>query len=183
MLEVLDPEQNSTFSDHYIEETFDLSKVLFIATANNLASIPGPLRDRMEIISLSGYTENEKLEIVKDHLLPKQIKEHGLTKSNLQIRDQAITDIIRYYTREAGVRTLERQIAAICRKAAKAIVSEERKRITVTEKNLTISENGYSDTDRRKPKIKSGLSRGSRIRRSAEIRCQSKCHCHREKES
>ncbi len=136
MLEVLDPEQNSTFSDHYIEETFDLSKVLFIATANNLASIPGPLRDRMEIISLSGYTENEKLEIVKDHLLPKQIKEHGLTKSNLQIRDQAITDIIRYYTREAGVRTLERQIAAICRKAAKAIVSEERKRITVTEKNL-----------------------------------------------
>ncbi len=136
MLEVLDPEQNSTFSDHYIEETFDLSKVLFIATANNLASIPGPLRDRMEIISLSGYTENEKLEIVKDHLLPKQIKEHGLTKSDLQIRDQAITDIIRYYTREAGVRTLERQIAAICRKAAKAIVSEERKRITVTEKNL-----------------------------------------------
>lgn len=136
MLEVLDPEQNSTFSDHYIEETFDLSKVLFIATANNLATIPGPLRDRMEIINIAGYTEVEKLEIVKDHLLPKQIKEHGLKKSNLQLRDQAILDIIRYYTREAGVRSLERQLAAICRKAAKAIVAEERKRITVNEKNL-----------------------------------------------
>lgn len=136
MLEVLDPEQNSSFSDHYIEETFDLSKVLFIATANNLATIPGPLRDRMEIINIAGYTEIEKLEIVKDHLLPKQIKEHGLKKSNLQLRDQAILDIIRYYTREAGVRSLERQLAAICRKAAKAIVAEERKRITVTEKNL-----------------------------------------------
>lgn len=136
MLEVLDPEQNSSFSDHYIEETFDLSKVLFIATANNLATIPGPLRDRMEIINIIGYTEIEKLEIVKDHLLPKQIKEHGLKKSNLQLRDQAILDIIRYYTREAGVRSLERQLAAICRKAAKAIVAEERKRITVTEKNL-----------------------------------------------
>lgn len=136
MLEVLDPEQNSTFSDHYIEETFDLSKVLFIATANNLATIPGPLRDRMEIINIAGYTEVEKLEIVKDHLLPKQIKEHGLKKSNLQLRDEAILDIIRYYTREAGVRSLERQLAAICRKAAKAIVAEERKRITVNEKNL-----------------------------------------------
>ncbi len=90
----------------------------------------------MEIINIAGYTEIEKLEIVKDHLLPKQIKEHGLKKSNLQLRDQAILDIIRYYTREAGVRSLERQLAAICRKAAKAIVAEERKRITVTEKNL-----------------------------------------------
>ena len=136
MLEVLDPEQNHTFSDHYIEETFDLSKVLFIATANNLATIPGPLRDRMEIITIAGYTEVEKVEIVKDHLLPKQLKEHGLKKSNLQIRDQAVLDVIRSYTREAGVRSLERQIAAICRKAAKLIVSGERKRITVTEKNL-----------------------------------------------
>ncbi|MBU8786820.1 MULTISPECIES: endopeptidase La [Bacillus] len=136
MLEVLDPEQNHTFSDHYIEETFDLSKVLFIATANNLATIPAPLRDRMEIITIAGYTEVEKVEIVKDHLLPKQIKEHGLKKSNLQMRDQAVLDVIRYYTREAGVRNLERQIASICRKAAKLIVSGERKRITVTEKNL-----------------------------------------------
>ncbi|MFN2745043.1 MULTISPECIES: endopeptidase La [Bacillus] len=136
MLEVLDPEQNHTFSDHYIEETFDLSKVLFIATANNLATIPGPLRDRMEIITIAGYTEVEKVEIVKDHLLPKQLKEHGLKKTNLQIRDNAVRDVIRYYTREAGVRSLERQIASICRKAAKLIVSGERKRITVTENNL-----------------------------------------------
>ncbi|APP16253.1 MULTISPECIES: endopeptidase La [Bacillus] len=137
MLEVLDPEQNHNFSDHYIEETFDLSQVLFIATANNLATIPGPLRDRMEIITIAGYTEVEKAEIVKDHLLPKQLKEHGLKKGNLQLREAAIYDIIRYYTREAGVRGLERQLAAICRKAARAIVAEDRKRITVTEKNLS----------------------------------------------
>ncbi|MGE6629051.1 endopeptidase La [Bacillus sp. NPDC077027] len=137
MLEVLDPEQNHNFSDHYIEETFDLSQVLFIATANNLATIPGPLRDRMEIITIAGYTEVEKAEIVKDHLLPKQLKDHGLKKSNLQLRESAIYDIIRYYTREAGVRGLERQLAAICRKAARAIVAEDRKRITVTEKNLS----------------------------------------------
>jgi ATP-dependent Lon protease len=136
MLEVLDPEQNHTFSDHYIEETYDLSKVLFIATANNLATIPGPLRDRMEIITIAGYTEVEKVDIVKDHLLPKQIKEHGLKKSNLILKEQTILDIIRYYTREAGVRGLERQLASICRKAAKRIVSGERKRITVSEKNL-----------------------------------------------
>ncbi|MEF3085960.1 endopeptidase La [Bacillus altitudinis] len=137
MLEVLDPEQNHNFSDHYIEETFDLSQVLFIATANNLATIPGPLRDRMEIITIAGYTEVEKAEIVKDHLLPKQLKEHGLKKGNLQLREAAIYDVIRYYTREAGVRGLERQLAAICRKAARAIVAEDRKRITVTEKNLS----------------------------------------------
>ncbi|MEK5498100.1 endopeptidase La [Bacillus sp. FSL M8-0077] len=137
MLEVLDPEQNHNFSDHYIEETFDLSQVLFIATANNLATIPGPLRDRMEIITIAGYTEVEKAEIVKDHLLPKQLKEHGLKKGNLQLREAAIYDMIRYYTREAGVRGLERQLAAICRKAARTIVAEDRKRITVTEKNLS----------------------------------------------
>lgn len=137
MLEVLDPEQNHNFSDHYIEETFDLSQVLFIATANNLATIPGPLRDRMEIITIAGYTEVEKAEIVKDHLLPKQLKEHGLKKGNLQLREAAIYDMIRYYTREAGVRGLERQLAAICRKAARAIVAEDRKRITVTEKSLS----------------------------------------------
>ncbi|GMG79524.1 endopeptidase La [Bacillus safensis] len=137
MLEVLDPEQNHNFSDHYIEETFNLSQVLFIATANNLATIPGPLRDRMEIITIAGYTEVEKAEIVKDHLLPKQLKEHGLKKGNLQLREAAIYDMIRYYTREAGVRGLERQLAAICRKAARAIVAEDRKRITVTEKNLS----------------------------------------------
>ncbi|PEF77290.1 endopeptidase La [Bacillus pseudomycoides] len=137
LLEVLDPEQNHNFSDHYIEEPYDLSKVMFVATANTLASIPGPLLDRMEIISIAGYTEIEKVHIAREHLLPKQLKEHGLRKGNLQIRDEALLEIIHYYTREAGVRTLERQIAKICRKAAKIIVTEERKRIIVTEKNIT----------------------------------------------
>ncbi|TDL82117.1 endopeptidase La [Peribacillus frigoritolerans] len=136
LLEVLDPEQNHTFSDHYIEETYDLSKVMFIATANNLSTIPGPLRDRMEIITIAGYTEIEKIHIAKDHLLSKLLKDHGLKKSNLQIRESAIQNIIRYHTREAGVRSLERQLAAICRKAAKQIVAEERKKIIVTDKNL-----------------------------------------------
>ncbi|MDQ0858188.1 endopeptidase La [Bacillus sp. V2I10] len=136
LLEVLDPEQNHTFSDHYIEETYDLSKVMFIATANNLSTIPGPLRDRMEIITIAGYTEIEKVHIAKDHLLPKQLKDHGLKKSHLQIRESALQNIVRYHTREAGVRSLERQLAAICRKAAKQIVSEERKKIIITDKNL-----------------------------------------------
>ena len=136
LLEVLDPEQNHNFSDHYIEETYDLSKVMFVATANNLSTIPGPLRDRMEIITIAGYTEVEKLHIAKDHLLPKQLKDHGLTKSSLQIRDDAILSIIRHHTREAGVRSLERQLASICRKAAKIIVSNEKKRIVLTEKSI-----------------------------------------------
>ncbi|MBM7713475.1 ATP-dependent Lon protease [Bacillus thermophilus] len=136
MLEVLDPEQNKTFSDHYIEETYDLSNVMFLATANDLATIPGPLRDRMEIITIAGYTEVEKIHIAKDHLLPKQIKEHGLTKSQLQIKEEALRNIVRYYTREAGVRELERQLASICRKAAKMIVSGEKKRVIVTVRNL-----------------------------------------------
>ncbi|PEU31681.1 endopeptidase La [Bacillus wiedmannii] len=136
LLEVLDPEQNHNFSDHYIEEPYDLSKVMFVATANTLSSVPGPLLDRMEIISISGYTELEKVHIAREHLLPKQLKEHGLRKGNLQVRDEALLEIIRYYTREAGVRTLERQIAKVCRKAAKIIVTAERKRIVVTEKNI-----------------------------------------------
>lgn len=136
LLEVLDPEQNHAFSDHYIEEPYDLSKVMFIATANNLSTIPGPLRDRMEIISIPGYTEIEKIHIAKEHLLPKQLKEHGLTGSHLQIREDGIQRIVRYYTREAGVRGLERQLAAICRKTARIIVSNEKKRVIVTEKNV-----------------------------------------------
>lgn len=136
MLEVLDPEQNNAFSDHYIEETYNLSKVMFIATANNLATIPGPLRDRMEIISIAGYTELEKIHIAKDHLFPKQIKEHGMTGAQLQIREDGIQHIVRYYTREAGVRSLERQLASICRKTAKIIVSNEKKKVIVTEKNI-----------------------------------------------
>ncbi|WP_374723862.1 endopeptidase La [Calidifontibacillus erzurumensis] len=136
LLEVLDPEQNSTFSDHYIEETYDLSKVMFIATANSIATIPGPLLDRMEVISIPGYTEVEKLHIAKGHLLPKQLKAHGLEKGRLQIRDEALLKLIRTYTREAGVRGLERQISNLCRKAAKLIVMEDRKRIIITEKSL-----------------------------------------------
>ena len=136
MLEVLDPEQNNTFSDHYIEEPYDLSNVLFIATANDLSTIPAPLLDRMEVISIAGYTEMEKKEITKNHLIPKQMQEHGLKKSQLVIKDEAIIDLIRYYTREAGVRNLERQVATICRKAAKIIVTGEKKRVTVSSKVL-----------------------------------------------
>ncbi|WEZ09359.1 endopeptidase La [Priestia flexa] len=136
MLEVLDPEQNHNFSDHYIEETYDLSKVMFVATANNLATIPGPLRDRMEIINIAGYTELEKLEIAKHHLAVRQLENHGLKKADLQIREDALVAIIRLYTREAGVRNLEREIASICRKAARIIVSGDKKRVVVTEKNL-----------------------------------------------
>ncbi|WP_440896014.1 endopeptidase La [Amphibacillus sp. Q70] len=136
MLEVLDPEQNNQFSDHFIEETYDLSHVMFIGTANNLQSIPRPLLDRMEIISIPGYTELEKQHIAKEHLIPKQLKAHGLGKSQLQIRDEALTHLIRRYSREAGVRQLERQIAAICRKATKIYVSEQKKRVVVTKKQL-----------------------------------------------
>ena len=136
MLEVLDPEQNNSFSDHYIEETYDLSNVLFIATANDLSTIPGPLRDRMEIISIAGYTELEKLSIAKNHLLPKQLKEHGLTKGQLQLKDDALLDVVRHYTREAGVRSLERVLANLCRKAALQIVSGDKKRVSITTKNL-----------------------------------------------
>ncbi|EDL64658.1 endopeptidase La [Bacillus sp. SG-1] len=136
MLEVLDPEQNSNFSDHYIEETYDLSKVMFLATANDLSTIPGPLRDRMEIITIAGYTELEKINIAKNHLLPKQIKENGLTKSQLQVREDALEAVVRYYTREAGVRGLERQLATLCRKTAKVIVSGEKKKVIITEKNI-----------------------------------------------
>ncbi|MFE8696915.1 endopeptidase La [Cytobacillus sp. FJAT-53684] len=136
MLEVLDPEQNHSFSDHYIEESYDLSKVMFIATANDLGTIPGPLRDRMEIITIAGYTELEKIHIAKDHLLQKQIKDHGLSKSQLQIREDGIQKIVRYYTREAGVRSLERQLATICRKTAKILVSGEKKKVVITEKNI-----------------------------------------------
>lgn len=136
MLEVLDPEQNSTFSDHYIEEPYDLSNVLFIATANDLSAIPGPLRDRMEIISIAGYTELEKKAIAVNHLIPKQLKEHGLTKAQVKFQQPAVLDIVRYYTREAGVRSLEREIAQVCRKSARLIASGKKKSVTISSKTL-----------------------------------------------
>jgi ATP-dependent Lon protease len=136
LLEVLDPEQNSTFSDHYLELPYDLSKVMFITTANVLHNIPQPLMDRMEVIQLSGYTEVEKLHIVKNHLLKKQKENHGLQDDQLEITDEAIYKVIRGHTREAGVRNLERQIATLCRKSAKKIVSGEAEKVVITEENL-----------------------------------------------
>ena len=134
MLEVLDPEQNSMFSDHYLEEPYDLSNVLFIATANYLENIPGPLRDRLEIIELSSYTEEEKMHIAKDHLLPKQMKMNGLKASQFKIKDDELLYVIRYYTKESGVRQLERVIAAMCRKAVLAILKDNKKRIQASKK-------------------------------------------------
>lgn len=136
MLEVLDSEQNNAFRDHFIEVPFDLSKAVFITTANNISAIPQPLLDRMEVIELSSYTEEEKFHIAKKHLVPKQLKEHGLKASQLKIEDQAIHDIIRYYTKEAGVRALERFIASLCRKAARKIASGEVKKVTVKHSEL-----------------------------------------------
>ena len=135
MLEVLDPEQNSTFVDHYLEVEYDLSNVMFLTTSNSY-NMPGPLLDRMEIIPLSGYTEDEKREIAKQHLLPKQIKNHGLKSKEFAMSDDALTEVIRTYTREAGVRNLEREIAKICRKALTKIVKKEVDRVEVTESNV-----------------------------------------------
>lgn len=136
MLEVLDSEQNCAFRDHFIEVPFDLSKAVFITTANNVGNIPAPLLDRMELIELPSYTAEEKFHIAKEHLIPKQLKEHGLKGTQLKIQDAAIDDIIRYYTREAGVRSLERCIASVCRKAAKKIADGDAKRISVKAKEL-----------------------------------------------
>lgn len=136
MLEVLDSEQNSTFRDHFIEVPFDLSNVLFVTTANTTQTIDGPLLDRMEVIELTSYTREEKFHIAKEHLVPKQLKANGLRSSMLKIADSAIYMIIDSYTREAGVRTLERFIASLCRKVAKEIVSDEVKKVSITAKNL-----------------------------------------------
>jgi ATP-dependent Lon protease len=141
LLEVLDPEQNSTFTDHYIEVEYDLSEVMFIATANTL-NIPAPLLDRMEVIRLSGYTEDEKLNIATQYLLPKQMKNNGLKEGELTVNEAGLRDVVRYYTREAGVRSLEREISKICRKAVKQLLTEKGekddkpRRIAVTPRNL-----------------------------------------------
>lgn len=136
LLEVLDPEQNNTFSDHFIELPVDLSQVLFVTTANAVHNIPRPLLDRMELISLSGYTEIEKLEIALRHLLPKQKKDHGLEEQQLQVNEDVIRLVIRLYTREAGVRQLEQQLAALCRKAAKQIVADKVEQVVITAEEL-----------------------------------------------
>ncbi|HXZ01383.1 MAG TPA: endopeptidase La, partial [Stellaceae bacterium] len=135
LLEVLDPEQNATFSDHYLEVDYDLSDVMFVTTANTLR-MPQPLLDRMEIIRLPGYTEDEKVEIAKRHLIPKQMKAHGLKKTEWNVTDDALRDLIRYYTREAGVRNLERELANLTRKAIKDILMKKLAKITVTRRNL-----------------------------------------------
>jgi len=136
LLEVLDPEQNNSFSDHYLGVPFDLSNVMFITTANLIDPIPPPLRDRMEIIELSGYTTEERLGIAKNFLIPRQLKEHGITEKHVRITDEAIQQIISQYTREAGVRNLEREIANIFRKVAKKIAEGKTQRYLVTPKNL-----------------------------------------------
>ncbi len=136
LLEVLDPEQNRAFGDHYVELPVDLSEVLFICTANTTDTIPRPLLDRMEMIEIAGYTENEKFHIGKQYLIPKQLEKNGLKKSNLHINDKALRDVISYYTREAGVRELERQIGKLCRKTARRIVDGDTDRVSVSGKNL-----------------------------------------------
>jgi ATP-dependent Lon protease len=144
MLEVLDPAQNNSFADHYLEVDYDLSDVMFVTTANSL-DIPGPLLDRMEIIRLSGYTEDEKIEIAKRHLIPRLVKENGLKEKEIKIEDSAIQSIIRYYTREAGVRLLEQNVSSLCRKVVKEILVSEKSKdkadkvklpITVTDENI-----------------------------------------------
>ena len=137
MLEVLDPAQNSTFNDHYLEVDYDLSDVMFITTANTLDTVPRPLLDRMEVIELGSYTDEEKLMIAKNHLIPKQLEKHGIKKAQVRITDEAIREIISCYTRESGVRTLERKFAEICRKCAMQILEQETpKRITITASNV-----------------------------------------------
>ena len=137
LLEVLDPEQNNTFVDHFIEIPYDLSKAVFIATANSLDTIPAPLLDRMEVIEVSSYTREEKFQIAKRHLVEKQLSRHGLKKTQVRFNDDAIYSLIDFYTREAGVRKLEREIASLCRKGAKLIASGNKKRIILTEKEVT----------------------------------------------
>src|SRR5881628_1520368 len=138
LLEVLDPEQNNSFSDHYLDVPYDLSKIMFIATANQLDPIPPPLRDRMEVIELPGYTFEEKPHIARNHLIPKQVKEHGLSLENIELTDAALTKVITGYTREAGVRNLERTIADVCRAVAVDVAKGSSAKRTITPEDLEI---------------------------------------------
>jgi ATP-dependent Lon protease len=163
MLEVLDPEQNRTFRDHYLDLPFDLSKVLFICTANTVDTIPGALLDRMDVISLSGYTEDEKLGIAKRYLVPKQIEAHGLTPDRISISDKALRLVIREYTREAGVRGLERRIADLCRKAARRVAEGHEGKIRIDERLVRswLGPRHYSGEVRRRtgaPGVATGLA-------------------------
>jgi ATP-dependent Lon protease len=163
MLEVLDPEQNRTFRDHYLDLPFDLSKVLFICTANTVDTIPGPLLDRMDVISLSGYTEDEKLGIAKRYLVPKQIEAHGLTGDHIAISDNALRLVIREYTHEAGVRGLERRIADLCRKAARKVAEGHEGKIRVDERRVRswLGPRRFSGDPRRRtadPGVATGLA-------------------------
>src|SRR5690606_10474627 len=136
LLEVLDPEQNARFRDHFLGVDFDLSKVLFVATANLLDTIPGPLRDRMEVISIAGYTELDKLQICRRHVVPRQIADNGLAPAQIEFTDRALKAIVRGWTREAGLRGLERQVGAVCRKVARRVAEGRDRRTLVTAKAL-----------------------------------------------
>src|SRR5207249_1832646 len=131
LLEVLDPEQNNTFQDHYLDVPFDLSRVMFVTTANLLDPIPPPLRDRMEIIEMAGYTEEEKLEIARRHLIPKQREENGLQEGQITFTTEGLVHVIRHYTREAGLRNLEREIGSLCRKVARRITEGKTDPVTI----------------------------------------------------
>jgi len=175
LLEVLDPEQNSTFRDAYLGVPFDLSKLTFIATANVLDTIPGPLRDRMEIIELPGYTESEKVSIALTHLVKKQIAANGLKPEQVEIGEPTLRAIVREYTREAGVRGLERRIAAVCRYAAVKAAQGEGGRIQVSPQDLAkCSGRANSRTKRRCAPACPGSQPGSPGRRSAAMCCSSK---------
>lgn len=161
LLEVLDPEQNHDFTDHFLELPFNLSKVMFITTANTLDTIPRPLLDRMEVIRIAGYTEEEKLNIANQYLLPKQIKEHGLESIDLKVSEKAMRDIINYYTRESGVRNLERQIANLCRKVAKKVVEDKIKSVHITPASLNkYIGNPYYRYEMANAKDEVGIARG-----------------------